>query len=475
MSAALNHLDDCTLLRHVARDLSDFEERAARRHLLSCDVCRKNLEKIEELDHLLREAGPELFGETEMEGLPSGDPFCLRPVPRALTKPAAAAQGRARATECLAAAKEASRRKNSLLSCRDAGEKVLRNAFDGLRLSEPTDRYTLGYALEEAVSRMVEAPALWLRFAEAAVSRLAAEPKGRRSPSVADSAYPLADLVGRAHLLAGIARNWTGEFERGGRDLLLAYRAFARGTASEVELARVELAEATRRSFVERAPEGLILASRAAQTFSDFGIADEEARALAVKGLALSRDGRGEEALLAYREALPAFERLGLWNAYVSTLQNVGATLMHLGRLAEARREYARALRNVSRTERPAVHAFIRRNLARTLFEAGKFAQAALGFGSATSLFEQQGATADALLTLLYQIESFARAGAGVKARSLMAGFERRVGELGVLDASTLKELAAALSGRNPDLASLVRLRDGVEETLRDRLERSAG
>ena len=222
---------------------------------------------------------------------------------------------------------------------------------------------------------------------------------------------------------------------RGGRDLLLAYRAFARGTASEVELARVELAEATRRSFVERAPEGLILASRAAQTFSDFGIADEEARALAVKGLALSRDGRGEEALLAYREALPAFERLGLWNAYVSTLQNVGATLMHLGRLAEARREYARALRNVSRTERPAVHAFIRRNLARTLFEAGRFAQAALGFGSATSLFEQQGATADALLTLLYQIESFARAGAGVKARSLMAGFERRVGELGVLDA----------------------------------------
>jgi tetratricopeptide (TPR) repeat protein len=474
MSAALNHLDDCTLLRHVARDLSDFEERSARRHLLSCGVCRRNLEKIEELDLLLREAGPELFGEAEREGLPSGDPFRLRPVPRPL-KRAAGPGGLARATECLAAAKEASRRKNSLLSCRDAGEKVLRNAFAGLRLSEPTDRYTLGYALEEAVSRMVEAPTHWLRFAEAAVARLAAEPRGRRSPSTADSAYPLADLVGRAHLLAGIARNWTGEFESGGRDLLLAYRAFARGTASEVELARVELAEATRRSFIDRAREGLILASRAEKTFLDFGMRDEKARVHAVKGLLLSRQGRNEEALTAYWKALPAFERLGLWNAYVTTLQNVGATLMHLGRLTEARREYARALRKVSRTDRPAVHAFIRRNLARTLFEAGEFAQAAPGFASAASIFEQQGATADALLALLYQIESFARAGAGVKARSLMAGFERRVGELGALDASTLKELSAALSGRNPDLASLVRLRDGVEETLKDRLERFAG
>lgn len=475
MPGALNHLDDCTLFRHVCRDLSEFEEKAARRHLRSCGACRRNLEKIEELDHLLREAGPELFAETDSEDLPSGDPFRLRPASRPLTGRAAGTGGRARATQCLAAAKEAARRKDRLLSFRDAGEKVLRGGFDELRLSEPTDRYTIGYALEEAVSRMVEGPARWLRFAEASRTRLAAEPKSRRSTSVADSAYPLADLVGRAHLLSGIARNWTGEFERGGRDLLLAYRAFSRGTASEVDLARVELAEATRRSFVERAPEGLVLASRAARTFAEFGIADEEARALAVKGLALSRHGRGEEALLAYREALPALERLGLWNAYASTLQNVGATLMHLGRLGEARREYARALRKVSRTERPAVHAFIRQNLARTQFEAGEFAQAASGFGSATSLFEQQGAMADALLALLFQIESFARAGAGVKARFFMAGFKRRVQELDALDASTLKELDAALSGRNPDLASLVRLRDEVEETLRERLEGSAG
>lgn len=475
MPGAVNHLDDCTLLRHVARDLSEFEEKTARRHLRSCGVCQRNLEKIEDLDHLLREAGPELFAETDSEDLPSGDPFRHRPSRRPLTRPAAGAGGRARVIQCLAAAKEAARRKDGLLSFRDAGEKALKDGFDALELSEPTDRYTVGYALEEAGSRMVEGPARWLRFAEAAKTRLAAEPKSRRSASVADWAYPLADLAGRAHLLAGIARNWTGEFERGGRDLLLAYRAFARGTASEVDLARVELAEATRRSFVERAPEGLVLAWRAARTFADFGIADEEARALAVKGLALSRQGRGEEALLAYREALPALERLGLWNAWVSTLQNVGATLMHLGRLGEAGREYARALRKVSRTERPAVHTFIRQNLARLQFEAGEFAQAASGFGSAASLFERQGAMADALISLLFQIESFARAGAFVKARLLMAGFRRRVQELDVLDASTLKELDAALSGRNPDLASLVRLRDEVEETFRERLEGSAG
>ncbi len=474
MPGTVNHLDDFTLLRHVAKDLSDFEERATRRHLRSCGVCQRNLGKIEELDYVFREAGPGLFSEPESEELPSGDPFRRRPAPRSLTRPGAGAKGPAMAAECIAAAKEAAQRKDSLLSCRDAGGEALRGAFDQLRLSELADRFAVGYALEEAVSRMVEAPGRWLRFAETALARLAEESKSRRSPSMADAAYPLADLVGRAHLLAGIARNWTGEFERGGHNLLLAYRAFAKGAGSGVDLARVELAEATRRSFVERADEGLILATRAARTFSDFGITDEEARAQAVKGLALSRKGRDEEALGAYRAALPAFERLGLWNAYASTLQNVGASLMHLGRLDEARREYARALRKVSRAERPAVHAFIRRNLAMTLFEAGQYAQAAPAFGSAASLFEQLGATADALPTLLFQIECLARSGARARARSLMAAFRLRVEELGALDGSTLEELDAALSGRHPDLTSLARLRDEVEETLRERLEGSA-
>ncbi|MGE5344792.1 MAG: hypothetical protein ACM3JH_02465 [Acidithiobacillales bacterium] len=475
MPAALNHLDDATLLRHVAGDLSDFEEKAAQRHLRSCGDCRRNLGKIEELHQLLREGGPALLGEKDPKGLPPGDPFHQRPEPRPLRRAGGKAQGSTLATECVAAAKSAAGRKESLLACRDADEEALRKSLEKLRLSELADRYALGYALEEAVVRIVEGPGHWLRFAEAAILRLSKEPRRIPPAGRADYAYPLAHLVGRAHLLAGVARNLTGEFETGGRNLLTAYRAFTKGVVTDIELARVELAEATRRSFIDRAREGLILASRAERTFSDFGMRDEEARSHAVKGLLLSRQGRHEEGLTAFRRALPVFEKLGLWNAYASTVQNIGASLMHLGRLDEARREYARALRKVSSAERPVIHAFIRQNLARTLLDGGEFAQAASGFGSAASLFDRQGAIADALLARLFQIESLARGGAAARARSLLAGFRRRVEELGALDSSTLKELDAALSGRNPDLASLVRLRDEVGEALCDRLGATAG
>jgi tetratricopeptide (TPR) repeat protein len=475
MPGTVNHIDDFTLLRHVAKDLSEFEERKTQRHLSSCGICQRNFEKIEELDYVLREAGPELLGEAEWEDLPSGDPFRRRPEPHPLKKPEGAPRGMALANECIAAAKEASGKKDSLLSRRDAGEDALRGALGQLRLSELTDRYILGYALEDAVSRMVEGPARWLRFAKAATARLSEEPIAHRSSSLAEYAYPHSHLMGRAHLLAGIARNWTGEYEKGGRDLQAAYGAFTKGAVTDLELARVELAEATRRSFVDRGEEGLILAARAMRTFVDFGMEDEVARAEAVKGVVLSNGGRREEAISAFRTALLTFERLGLWNAYVSTLQNIAGSLIHLGRLEEARREYARALRKVSRTGQPAIHAFIRQNLARTLFEAGEHAQAAPAFGSAASLFEQQGAMADALVALLFQIECHARAGAGARAGSLMAAFRQRVEELGALDTSTIKELEAALSGRNPDLTSLARLRDEVEETLRGHLQGVAG
>ncbi len=473
MQSALKHLNDTTLLRHLAGDLNDLEEKAAQQHLRSCVDCRKNLGKLEELHQLLREGGPELLGEKVPKGLPPEDPFFRRPEPRPVRQ-GKEARGHALAAECAAAARSAARRKEALLARRDADDEVLRKAFETLRLSELADRYVLGYALEEAVARIGEGPATWLRFAEAAILRLSGEPSHLPPAALADYACPLAHLVGRAHLLAGVARNATGDFGKSGRNLLAAYRAFTRGTVTDVELARVELAEATRRSFLDRAREGLILASRAERTFSDFGLRDDEARAHAVKGLLLSRQERHEEGLTAFRRALPAFEKAGLWHAYASTAQSIGASLTHLGRLDEARREYERALRRLPRSGRPMLHAVLRWNLARTLFEGGNYDQAAPGFGSAASLFEGQGARGDALLALFFQVESLVRGQAAPRARSLLAGFRRRAEQLGVPSASTLKELDDALSGRKPDLASLVRLRGEVCETLRDRVGAAA-
>lgn len=139
----------------------------------------------------------------------------------------------------------------------------------------------------------------------------------------AERAYPLDDLLGLSLLVQGIACNWTGEFLRGGRDLRRAYGAFARGSVSERRLASVELVEAQRRAFLDRAEEALHLADRARGTFRALGLEDEAARAAGAHALALSYLGRDEEALAEFRGALPALAEAGRWSAYVSMLNGV--------------------------------------------------------------------------------------------------------------------------------------------------------
>ena len=212
----------------------------------------------------------------------------------------------------LAASREAAEVKSRLLSAAAAPEEDLRAALAALDLLALRDRYGLGYALDDALYNMVDGPARWARFGRASTQTvLAARVDGRSLDAPAERAYPLDDLLGLSLLVEGTACNWTGEFLRGGRDLRRAYGAFARGSVSERRLASVELAEAQRRAFLDRAEEALHLADRARATFEALGMGDEAAKARGAHALALSYLGRDEEAVEGFRSILPVLASCG--------------------------------------------------------------------------------------------------------------------------------------------------------------------
>lgn len=468
------HLDEFTLLRLVTSDLDDLESAATRRHLRECAVCREGLEGIEALDKALRRVRECLSTPDRDAGrLPVGDPFRFRPAGSAGRRRPAAAPGADLASLALAATRLAAPLKEELLGASAGMRPALLASLDSLRLDELPPRYALGYALDEAIGRMVEAPARWLALGEASVARVERQRRsGARPAAAVEAAYPLLDLAGLGNLVAGTARNWTGDLARGAVDLARAFRAFAAGSRSEARLAQAELAESQRRSFADRPEEGLVLARRATASFDALDQVENLARARGAQALALSYLGREEEALAEYRASRDAFQGAGLWNGWVTALHGVGTCLLKLGRLDEARREYARALKLVSRDERPAVHAFVRSNLARTLFGAGRYAESARAFADAAALFERLDAPADSLACVLGEIESLARAGSWLRADALFARFKTEVEEKNALDPPLLSSLGAILSGETRDLDLLEVLRERAEEGLR-RLRRA--
>ena len=466
------HPDDFRLLVYLEGELDELEAARLKRHLAVCPACAAACRDIERLDRTLKSTLPDLEEALAEPALPQGDPFRVQPdgTPRGAARPA----GPTEIPVVIAASREAIGVKSRLLDAAAAPEEDLRSALEALDLLGLRDRYGLGYALDEALYGMVDAPARWDRFGRLSADRvLAARADGRALDAPAERAYPLDDLLGLSLLVSGTACNWTGEFLRGGRDLRRAYGAFARGSVSERRLASVELAEAQRRAFLDRADEALHLAGRARLTFQSLGMEDEAARAAAAHAIALSYLARDEEALEEFRSILPVLAQHERWSPYVSTLNGIGFCLLRLGRVEEARREYARALRLVGREARPAVHAFIRANLARTLFEGKRYGDAARAFDGAARLFASQGATGDELTMLLLRVEALARSGSAVVARGLLGEVSRRVRALGAVDAAVLESLEAALRGDLPDVDLLQVLRTRAEVQISERLRRA--
>ena len=416
------HPDDFTLLVLLEGELSELEAARLRRHLAECPACASACRDIDRLDRTLKRAAPELERALSEPELPPGDPFRCRPDCTRLGRPRPAGAGAT--SDALAASRAASEVKGRLLSALGAPDEDLRSALSALDLLALRDRYGLGYALDEALYSMVDGPARWERFGlRSSEVVLSARSGGRALDAPAERAYPLEDLLGLSLLVTGTARNWTGEFLRGGRDLRRAYAAFARGSVSERRLASVELAEAQRRAFLDRAAE-----------------------------------------------ALASHDR---WNTYVSALNGLGTCLMNLGRLEEARREYARALRLVGRDARPAVHAFIRANLARTLFEGKRYAEAARALDEAARHFATQGAKADELTMRLLGVEALARSGEPGRARAMAGDLAAELRSLGAAEPELLESYEAALKGDLPDVDLLETLRSRTQEQISERLRRA--
>lgn len=467
------HPDDFTLLVLLEGEMSEMETARLKRHLSSCPACASAYREIEKLDRTLKTTLPNLVEALAESRLPEGDPFRCRPdCTRLERRPPIA--GDDAVHEVFAASSDAAEVKRRLLSAAAAPEEDLREALSALDLLVLRDRYGLGYALDDALCNMVEGPARWARFGRASADTvLAARADGRALDAPSERAYPLDDLLGLSLLVQGTACNWTGEFLRGGRDLRRAYGAFARGSVSERRLASVELVEAQRRAFLDRAEEALHLADRARGTFQALGLEDEAARAGAAHAIALSYLDRDEEALAEFRTLLPVLAGFERWNTYVSTLNGIGGCLLRLERVTEARREYARALRLVSREARPAVHSFIRANLARTLYQGGRFVEAARAFGAAATLFATQGATADELQMGLFRVEALSRSGALFEARKALEALGEDLRASNAVDSDILRSLEAALAGDIPDVDLVATLRSRAERQIATRLRRA--
>jgi tetratricopeptide (TPR) repeat protein len=458
------HLDDFTLLRYVAGDLEEVERDLAACHIQVCTPCSDLLGELRRLDTGLRDLAedPDTFGEPESPELPTGDPFRRRPE---VSRPVRHGSGRL-VERAIAASERGLERRESLLEA--VGEpRWLKEALERLSLSDAGDRYALLYALQETGQRIAESPVRARRFAEEALTRL--RRPDAAGPGAEDAApvrmVPQLGLVGQAHLLAGQACNWMGEYDVAWTHFQLAYSSFAPG-GDEVSLALVEHLESQRRFFVGLGEEALVLARRAAATFEAYGLEDTLARARVSEGMALLLLGRAEEALEVYRGALAVFESRSLWSNYVGVLNNVAVCLVELGRLDEARREYARALRRLSRDEHRSFLAFIRHGLAEVLFAAGHYREAARSLAHARRLYEECGLRANVLTAWLFEAESWARSGDLARARDALEACRGRIAGDRSLDPSVARQVEDALSGLDPDFRNIAQLRHQAEAIL---------
>lgn len=461
------HLDEFTLLRLAARDLSVRELGSAEDHLSTCETCGRALEDIRTLDVELRrlaEAG-DLGGSADTP-FAADDPFRSRPVPRP-RPPGAEDAGRATL--------EASERGMELQT--EILEAAKSPAALGARLAELSPERTdhrLGvlYALQEASRRSAEDPFAGMRLAEEALRWLRQRPGSNVETEDAsvERTVPRAALRAQANMLRGIGRLWTKEYAKAQRHFAVAYRLFARAGADLTSFAVVELGEAQRRALASEGPaSALAIVRRARETFEELGLGDYVARAMAIEGLALDSLGRREEAVESCRGALALFERYELWAAYVGTLNCEATFLIKLGRVDEARREFARALRRFSAEQHRYSLGYIRIGLAEALFAAGHYSEAAVAAGRAARVFAECSLRAHTLIAMLLEVECWARSGSIERARRRLDLFWAEIDRDGALDAVVIEELAGALSGADPNYEKLASLRSQLSDVIQER------
>jgi tetratricopeptide (TPR) repeat protein len=348
---------------------------------------------------------------------------------------------------------------------------ALERLFAELVTARTDHRFALLYALQEAGRRSAESPSAARDLARRTLRWLR---DGRRAAGApgwdsADALVPALVLRGQARLLLGIAGLWNKDYSEAKTHFAAAYRSFARGGADVTSLASVELAEAQRRGLAEEGPAALSLARRARETFEELGLEDYAARATVAEGLALAALGRLEEAVASYRRALPVFEKYGLWSNSVGALNSAATALIKLGRVDDARREFARALRRFSREPHKHWLGYLRCGLAEAMFAAGHYSEAAVSAARAARIFEEGGQRALMLISMLLEVECWARSGSTPRARHRLDLFWTEIERDGSLDRIVVQKLQAALTGTDPNYERLCSLRQEVSDLIQER------
>ena len=457
------HPDEFTLLRHVVADLGDVEGLDVGSHLTACGPCVTLVGELRGLDAELRSlTGGDVWVKPEDPSLSVfaiNDPFRQRPeAARAGTKSIPGI-----GLDALAASEAATLLKDRLLESTRASESLAATLAD-LRLTEPSHRFALLYALQESGRGIAENPPQALAFANAVL--YLRNPK-LGSYDAAERMIPTDTIQAQAHVLAAQANLWSKDFEKARSHLVVAYHSFGRAGGDATDFAIVELTESQRRSFLGEGSQALALAQRAHTTFEEQGLDDLAARAAVAKGLALVALGEHLQAVEAYRQALPVFERYELWSNYVGAVNSLATALYRLGRLDEARREFARALRRFSREKHRSILGFLRHGLGDVLFAAGRYREAAISLGQASDCYAKCGLRANSLIATLSEAESWARQGNVERAKARLDVVQRRVQDDPGLDPSVQQIVVAAIANsiaRSDDFASL---RRDIEDLLR--------
>ena len=473
-----NHPDSYTLLLLTAGELDELGVRRVKNHMESCPSCRRSLDQVERLDQGLRQHREEIFaaeagagdGVSDSPSLPAGDPFSTRPEVAVRRPSQYGFSAPEFALRWAASARDAAPLRDRVLASSPQG---LAPLLDLMSLDGLTERYGLGFALDEAPLRIAEGPVNFRPLSDLSLRRLRRErlvplrELAAADVTEAEFAFPLAELAARAHLLDGIICNWTGEYDRGAASFLKAWTGFAEGLGSDLALATVEMHESQRRSFAGDGRGGLVLANRSRETFEEMGSVADTGRALYATGIALGALDRDEDSLEPFRRSAEAFAAAGLWRPYVAAVTSLGGALVFLGRLPDARREFARALKLTLAGDRPAIQAVVRHNLGLVLFRSGDYPGAARSFQAAAALYERLELPSDAAVNGLHLAESLARSGKVDAARECLRRLEDRLAESPDLDPAILREFLRQLEGGYTDFDLLRSLRERLETSLR--------
>jgi tetratricopeptide (TPR) repeat protein len=392
-TAVTRHLDEVTLLRLAARDLSEPEALAAKAHLPKCAACRTNLAATRRLDGSLTKLA-ETLRSKESGGDFGPDARYFEFVGRLL--------------DVSAEAEEAAER---VLQAARAGAGELAAALRSLD-GKPYRGFALLCAAQKADKLVAEDPNKALMLAKRLSEEAATLPPANSKERISTPA-PRQAVRAEAALLESRALLQKGEAIAAREAVRPARNLFRESGDFGFAGALCDYYEGTAATFERDSPGAQRLLRRSLSAFAEFGQKHLMGRAYAALGTLFVQKGQFEIALEYFDGALLVFESESDTGSQRTTmlLNNRATALMRLGRFDEARATFAKAL-NFGRRHNHASHLFfIRTGLAELDFRRGEYRRALRTFAEIVNEASPLASQSEIMLSRLFVAECHARLG----------------------------------------------------------------